>query len=226
MDRSKVIVYLDPGHTSFTPGKCSPDKRLREYAYVREIVSMIESRLDSLGIKHWNTHPETGWVDALHKTDSKDLVLRSQRLKSKHSESRSKGLSGFLVSVHCNAAGNGPWMKGRGWSAWTTKGQNNSDKFAECLYDAAENILGKDLSYVSSFVGQTVQKPIRKDISDGDRDYESDFYIIKQAPCVAVLTENLFQDNKQDVEYLLSEQGKKAIAEIHVQGILNWIDKL
>lgn len=226
MDRSKVIVYLDPGHTSFTPGKCSPDKRLREYAYVREIVSMIENRLDSLGIKHWNTHPETGWVDALHKTDSKDLVLRSQRLKAKHSESRSKGLSEFLVSVHCNAAGNGPWMKGRGWSAWTTKGQNNSDKFAECLYDAAENILGKDSSYVSSFVGQTIQKPIRKDVSDGDRDYESDFYIIKQAPCVAVLTENLFQDNKQDVEYLLSEQGKKNIAELHVQGILKWIDKL
>jgi N-acetylmuramoyl-L-alanine amidase len=226
MDRSKVIVFLDPGHTEFTPGKCSPDKRLREYAYVREIVSMIESRLDSLGIQHWNTHPETGWVDSLHKTDSKDLVLRANRVKSKYAQVKAKGQSAFLVSVHVNAAKNGPWATGRGWSVWTTKGQNNSDKFAECLWVAANEILGKDMTYTKTFAGQSIQKPMRADLADGDHDYESDFYIIKQAPCVAVLTENLFQDNKQDVDYLLSEEGKKNIAELHVQGILKWIDKL
>jgi N-acetylmuramoyl-L-alanine amidase len=46
-----------------------------------------------------------------------------------------------MLSVHVNAAGNGSWMNATGWSAWTTKGQNNSDKLADCLYDAAEELL-------------------------------------------------------------------------------------
>ena len=30
-------VLIDNGHGSNTPGKCSPDGRLKEYAYTREI---------------------------------------------------------------------------------------------------------------------------------------------------------------------------------------------
>ena len=41
--------------------------------------------------------------------------------------------------------------------------------------------------------------------------------------CPAVLTENLFQDNLADVEFLLSEAGKEAIAELHVEGIMKYI---
>ena len=41
--------------------------------------------------------------------------------------------------------------------------------------------------------------------------------------CPAVLTENLFQDNREDVAYLLSETGKKTIIGLHVNGILNFI---
>ena len=49
---------------------------------------------------------------------------------------------------------------------------------------------------------------IRKDMTDGDPDKESGFYILKHTKCPAVLTENLFQDNKEDVGFLLSEEGK------------------
>jgi len=30
-------ILIDNGHGSNTPGKCSPDGRLREYSYTREI---------------------------------------------------------------------------------------------------------------------------------------------------------------------------------------------
>lgn len=33
-----TLICLDNGHASTTLGKCSPDKRLQEYAYAREIV--------------------------------------------------------------------------------------------------------------------------------------------------------------------------------------------
>jgi N-acetylmuramoyl-L-alanine amidase len=44
--------------------------------------------------------------------------------------------------------------------------------------------------------------------------------------CPAVLTENLFQDNEQDVEYLLSDEGKAAITQLHVDSIIEYINSL
>lgn len=204
-----VVVFLDPGHTINTPGKRSPDQQLLEYKYVREILKGIQLKLQELGIESWNTHPEEGWCDKKHNTDSKDLVLRVKRINKKYAQLRSQGISAVLLSIHVNAAGNGGWKNATGWSAYTTKGITNSDKLAECLYDAAESIL-KD-------------RRIRTDKSDGDRDYEADFYVIKKSHCPAVLTENFFMDCKKDVDYLLSEQGKQDIIDIHVNGILKYI---
>ena len=39
--------------------------------------------------------------------------------------------------------------------------------------------------------------------------------------CPAVLTENLFQDNKEDVEFLLSN--KQTIVNIHYNAIINYL---
>jgi N-acetylmuramoyl-L-alanine amidase len=147
--------------------------------------------LDELGIAHWNTHPEEGWVDSKNTTDSKDLIVRVKRINSKCQECKEQGYIPVLLSVHVNAAGNGGWYNATGWSAYTTIGKTNSDNLAECLYDAAEEVL--------------IDKKIRTNKSDGDRDIESDFYVIKHSKCPAVLTENFFMDSKSDKEYLLSE---------------------
>lgn len=210
---SNVCVFLDQGHTDQTLGKRSPDNSLYEWKYNREIVKMIESELDKLGIEHWNSHPEDSWVDSSHNTDSKDLVLRCQRINNKYSEVRANNKTAFMISVHVNAAGNGDWYNATGWSAYTTKGQNNSDKLADCLYDAAEEIL------------VPLGKKLRTDNSDGDRDNESNFYIIKYINCVCALTENFFMDNKDDVDFLLSDKGKESIVKVHIEGIKKYIEK-
>jgi len=89
----------------------------------------------------------------------------------------------LLLSIHVNAAGNGnQWMTARGWSAYTFPGHSESDEIADCLYLAAEKNLP----------GQK----IRTDYSDGDPDLESSFYVLKHTLCPAVLTENLFMDNR------------------------------
>ena len=41
----KEIVILDNGHGEDTPGKRSPDGRLKEYQYCREIVDRIYEQL-------------------------------------------------------------------------------------------------------------------------------------------------------------------------------------
>ena len=118
----------------------------------------------------------------------------------------------ILISIHCNAAGNGSdWMKARGWSAYTSKGQTKSDKIATCLYDVAESVFE--------------EHKIRKDMSDGDPDWEENFYILQKTKCPAVLTENFFQDNKDDVEFLLSPDGKRKVVQVHVDGLIKYLSK-
>ena len=209
----KITIILLAGHTDKTPGKRSPDGRLLEWQYARLILGKVEKELDKLGISHWNAHPEDSFVDKAHNTDNKDLALRAKRVNNKYAELKKQGKTAILLEIHVNAAGMGNWMSATGWSAWTTRGQNNSDKFADCLYDAAEEVL------------KPLNKRILVQTTDGDRDYESNFYVIKHANCVAVLTENFFQDNKNDVNFLLSEEGKEAITKLHVEGIKKYINK-
>ena len=47
--------------------------------------------------------------------------------------------------------------------------------------------------------------------------------ICRDTLCPAVLTENLFQDNKEDVAFLLSEEGKEKITATHVNAIVEFI---
>ena len=61
------------------------------------------------------------------------------------------------------------------------------------------------------------------DYTDGNPDIEKDFYIIRHTSCPAVLTENLFMDNREDVAFLESEEGAKAIVGLHVEGILQYL---
>ena len=191
-------VLIDNGHGENTPGKRSPDGRLREWAYSREIADMVVSGLRKLGID----------AERIVKEDT-DVPL-SERCRRANAIYKETGKKAILVSIHCNAAGNGAnWMQARGWEAWTSVGQTKADVLADCLYDVAESALPK--------------MKIRKDMSDGDSDKESNFYILKHTNCPAVLTENFFQDNKEDVEYLLSREGKEVIVQIHIDGIIKYL---
>lgn len=188
-------VLIDNGHGSNTPGKRSPDGRLREYAYTREIAARLEIELRKNGIA----------VERIVKEEI-DVPLTERCRRA----NMYKASEAILVSIHCNAAGNGSsWMQARGWEAWTSVGKTKADKLATYLYEGAENCLSG--------------MKIRKDMSDGDQDKESGFYILKHTRCPAVLTENLFQDNREDVEFLLSEEGKRAIVTLHVWGIMKYL---
>lgn len=195
-------ILIDNGHGENTPGKRSPDGRLREYAYAREIAKLVCIELKKRGYEAERIVREN--ID----------VPLAERARRVNEECGKLGTSNcLLVSIHCNAAGNGEWMKARGWSAYTTKGKTKSDTLASHLYAAAKEHLPKEIR-------------IRIDNSDGDEDWEENFYILRKTKCAAVLTENLFQDNLEDVEYLLSTEGKEAIVNIHVDGIISYIKTL
>ena len=197
-------ILIDNGHGENTPGKRSPDGTLREFQYAREIASEIVRELRVKGYDAERIVREN--IDV-------PLSERARRVNEFCGKLGAKKV--LLVSVHCNAAGDGSqWMKARGWSAYTTKGETRSDRLANRLYEAAAN----------EFDGMPLK--IRKDLQDGDPDWEENFYILRKTKCAAVLTENFFQDNKEDVEFLLSPEGRAAVARVHVKGIISYIRNL
>ena len=64
------------------------------------------------------------------------------------------------------------------------------------------------------------------DYQDGDKDWEYPFYICRKSLCPAVLTESFFYDNKEDLKYIESEEGKEAVIRCHVEGIKSYVDSL
>ena len=176
-----------------------------EYEYTREIVKRIEKELEELGISVFIVTPELCDVD---------LTTRVLRINNRYNSLKKEGKKAFLISVHVDAAGNGDWLTATGWSSYTTKGQNISDVLSKCMYEAAHEVL------------DPLKKRIRTDTTDKDEDKEANFYILKKSNVACTLTENFFQDNKEDVKFLLSEEGKKAIVDIHIKGILKYIAKI
>ena len=202
-------ILIDNGHGIQTKGKRSPDGKLLEYAYTRELARQIVKILKSRGYDSELLVPED------------DDIPLSERVRRINEicltyEPSCPAPTGhpdvILISLHINAAGDGTkWMNATGWSCYTCKGQTESDRLADCLYKAAEQILKNQV--------------IRTDCArDGDSDWEENFYILRKTPCVAVLSENYFMDNKSDLEYLQNQTGKQAIIDTHVEGIVEWIE--
>ncbi|MBQ8421954.1 MAG: N-acetylmuramoyl-L-alanine amidase [Bacteroidales bacterium] len=189
-------ILIDNGHGLDTPGKRSPDGTLIEAIYTRQLAKRIVVDLQDRGYDAELLVPEEDDIslaERVRRVNTACFLLDKQNV--------------ILISIHVNAAGNGTqWMNATGWSCYTTKGHTLSDTLATCLYQSARHTLKG--------------KAIRTDYArDGDPDWEENFYILRHTHCPAVLIENFFMDNKQDLAYLLSQEGRRAIAETIIDGI-------
>ena len=195
-NKNDYIICLDNGHGMDTPGKCSPDQKLKEYQYAREIVKRLEAKLKENGYKVYIVTPEQEDIS---------LKERCKRINKIYKDNRNKAIS---ISIHCNAAGSdGKWHSASGWSVFISQNASqNSKKLAKNLYDEALllNLKGN----------RSVPK---------EHFWVQNLAMCRDTNCPAVLTENLFQDNKEDVSFLLSEKGKQAIVDVHYNGIVKYL---
>ena len=200
MEAGNTLILIDNGHGSNTAGKRSPDGRLLEYKYTREIAKSVVSRLRNSGYNADLLVPEVYDVPLLERVHRVNVKCQSLGKENV-----------LVVSIHCNAAGDGKkWMNATGWEIWTSEGRTESDNLAEWILRMAE-------------LGFPNRVRVWKH-EDGERDKEKNFTILKSTLCPAVLTENFFMDSKEDVNYLLSDEGKKAIVNCHVLGVINYIE--
>lgn len=223
-------VGLGTAHLATTPGKCSPDGNFREYAYSRKVVKAIKKELTADGYNVFVDYMEENPIPLIKSKDRRTERQREldYRCSVVNGYCRRFGKKNVLyVPIHVNAAGMGSkWMPGRGWCAWTTKGQTPGDKLAECLYDAAESNLAGYAKTFSKADWEHNKVHIRTDKRDGDRDLESNYYVLHHTQCAACLTENMFQDNRSDVAWLECDEGFNAIVRLHVEGIKKYIESL
>lgn len=195
-------ILIDNGHGRETAGKRSPDGRLLEWSYNREIARRVVAALQS----------ELFYASLLVPEDEDiSLAERCKRVNRVCSELGRRNVC--LVSIHVNAAGRGDkWYNATGWCCYTSKGHTEGDKLANYLCAAALQILPGHR--------------MRFDYSDGDPDQEEDFAILHKTACAACLTESGFMDCQESLEFLLSDEGKAAIVQLHVEGIKAYVDSL
>ena len=195
-----IVVILDAGHGKDTPGKCAPDKSLYEWQFNREIVAMLCERL--YGLEHVQT------VILVPEEHDVPLKERVRRVNTIVHDAKIAGKECLLISVHVNAAGHGTWKTSSGWSVWVSNNASEKSKqFAQIAYREAVSM------------GLQGNRVVPK-----ENYWTSNFYILKNTPCPAVLTENMFQDNHEDVAFLKSEEGKEKIVELHVNEIKKYMN--
>lgn len=182
-------IILDNGHGCDTPGKCSPDGRLREWAYNRRLAQAIADKLACLGQEVHILVPET------HDIGLKERCARANSLCTGH--------KAVLVSVHVNAACSGGWHEARGWSAFVSPGASAaSRRLASLLTDSARArcLLGNRATPACGY-------------------WTASLAICRDTRCPAVLTENMFMDNRADVDFLLSDRGLEALTAVHAEAL-------
>lgn len=197
----RTVILIDAGHGKDTAGKRSPDRSFYEWKWNREIAKGIVEGLRSNGVNTFQIIPDDYELDM-------PLSERVKRSKVYCEMYGSKNV--MLISIHANAYGSGRvWTSPVGWSAYTSPGKTASDHMADLLYEEAEK--------------EFTDRRIRKDMSDGDPDWEENFYILKKTSCPAVLTENFFYSNEEECAWMLTEESKRRIIDVHIRAIVRYV---
>lgn len=185
-----MYVILDNGHGNNTPGKRSP------------------VWLGGRQVQEWEFNRDLVWriADKCRKSGIRavklvpemyDVPLDVRCVRANNLYRQDPKC--VLISIHANAGG------GTGFEVFTSRGKTKADPVATMLIEQ----LQKDFPAIA----------MRRDMSDGDPDKESDFYILKHTDAPAILAENLFMDNENDCLKLLSSRFREELAESYVRFI-------
>ena len=153
--------------------------------------------LDKLGVEYTYT---------IHPDDRNDMSLQN-RVGKANAVAYKEGKDNVLfISLHSDALGMGDkWYDANGYSIFTSVGDTKSDKYAKVFEEVAKEKL----------------EPCKKKVRGL---YEKNFYVLKHTICPAILLEQLFYSNKEDLEFLESDEGVKVLVDIIVEAIKRILD--
>lgn len=216
MNKENFIVILDNSHGVTTAGHHSPllpkEKYknsnltfLYEYEFSRNIVEGLEEELTNRNIEYEILSPEIRDVE---------LLTRANRLQTLAYNAKQEDKECILISVHLNVCpGDLKWQDTfYGWCVSSPIKNEANDKLINCFNEAAKEVLSK------------YNKVILTDDDINEIAWFNDYKMFGKADIPFILTANFYMDNLNEVDFLLSEEGKRAIIDIHIKGIEKYIN--
>jgi len=195
--RARYMWCIDNGHGSLTAGKRSPvlpdGRQLLEFEFNRDVSSRIFDKLDDLGVPYFNVIPEVEVGNLLL-----ERVDRANRLSS--------ALPKLFLSIHGNA-GPAPTVQDftddsvRGIETWYYHGSTQGRNLAA--------VFQRQLIARTGFVNRHLRSKVT-----------GQFYVLRATRMPAILTENGFYNNRFDLDAMLTDEFRQAVADAHVAAIL------
>ena len=197
MDDFILIVDYGHGTRKYTSGKCAPDGSLYEGEWNREVGKMIVDGMRELGVD---------CREIITGDEDTPLQKRCDLVNEIVADNPEKKCR--FLSVHINAAPTSGWDdRASGASVYTCVNPNpESVKMAQCYYDMVEKFELKGNRSVPE-----------------DRVWKANYKVLRSTNCPAILTENLFMTNHKEVEFLLSQEGKETIANMHIAALCKYM---
>ncbi|HOV79348.1 MAG TPA: N-acetylmuramoyl-L-alanine amidase [Bacillota bacterium] len=186
-------VVIDPGHGGPDPGAVGPTGA-QEKNVVLPVAKKLADILQSAGAEVKLTREN----DSVPWTDDTDL---SERVRIANEFG-----ADVFISIHANAYSS---PAAKGLEVWTTKGQTGADPIAESIADAL----------IAAFPDLV----FRSDLSDGDKDKESNFYVLYYTDAPAVLVELGFITNPTEEELLNSPDYQARAARAIAEGLAEYL---
>lgn len=197
---NKLLVLIDAGHGQETAGKRSPDSRLMEWKWNREMAELLYRKLNEMGI-----------AAHLLVTEEKDVSLSNRCLRANTiaRNFKSQGYECLFISIHVNASGDS-WSNASGVSVHVYRDGSTKSKLCGKIY--TEEAIKMNLT------GNRIIPECKY--------WECGFYVCKNTNMPAILVEHDFMTNKKSVDYLLSDEGKNKFLAWHLNSISRYMKSI
>tara|TARA_R110002126_G_scaffold131545_2_gene275350 strand:- start:351 stop:1019 length:669 start_codon:yes stop_codon:yes gene_type:complete len=200
--KTDILVILDPGHGGLKNGAyvTAPAKM---YAHKNgpTIYEGVFNRDIAAKLEY---KLKTLGIPSLNVARGPEDKPLKDRVEEANKAAALNNGKAIYISIHANAGG------GKGFECYTSKGETLSDKIADFYMEAMEEEFPKRVA--------------RMDTTDGDKDKEANFYVLKKTSMPAILTESFFMDNLEDAKEMLTTAGASKVANAHLKTILNVLE--
>lgn len=195
-------IILTPSIPSGYQYRQSPNINLDELTYINRLADAIILRLRE-SAKH------TPFITIQKLTGPMDQILASLKEITQNTPPSAN----CLIALGLNAEQSDcRYHSSQGWRVISNPESPQSSELATAMATAAIQTLGPRA------IASQSQKPSLQHLNPTP--------ILTARNIPAVLTLNLYQDNRQDAAYLLSSTGRRAIINLHVKGISAYLDSL
>lgn len=215
-NRSRPVIAIDPGHGGTDPG--SEGIGIWEYQMTWRTANALADLLEKDG----------RYAPVLTITEQESQNTGAARVEPKERAQRANDAGAvLLVSIHGNSESGG---EARGFECYAVPPglENHAESLrfarlaAQKIAKTGQQLRGQDgvrYLYFDAYDNRVVRES-----SDENQYSDPTFAILRTAGCPAVLMEQCFLTNQQDVSLMATETGARAAAQAYYEAICEWME--